>query len=293
VVGSAVAVLSGVSVGLPSPQELSDACDGWLGAGGPRALLGLGVAALAITALTLGLRSARRQARASREYLATTSLHDGEVIVDGARCRLIVQEEPQAFCAGYFRPRVYLSDGALAQLSGDELRAVVAHELHHVRRRDPLRLLVARSLADALFFIPILRPLSDRYRGLGELAADEAAIRAGHGGGPLASALLKFAEPKPYAEAVVGIDPERVDHLLGDPTAGRWRLPGPQAGRSALVLGTMGALLLLLWQGVLNPSLELPLLMAAACMLLMIGTPMLLIMSAFLLSRRALRARRV
>ncbi|MGH2985642.1 MAG: hypothetical protein ACRDLO_03005 [Solirubrobacterales bacterium] len=34
--------------------------------------------------------------------------------------------------------------------------------------------------------------------------------------------------------SVAGIDPERVDHLLGDQEAGRWRRPKTKAGWSAL-----------------------------------------------------------
>jgi bla regulator protein blaR1 len=290
--GGAIAVLSGTSLGLPSAGEISEACDSWLSAGGPAALLGFGVTALALTAFGLGFRSARRQLRSSRSYLAPLRISDKEVLVEGIPCRVIGGKEPQAFCAGYLRPRVYLSEGALEQLSDAELEAVVAHEGHHLRRRDPLRLLIATALADSLFFLPILRRMSERYRALGELAADEAAVETLHGPAPLASALLKFSEPQVSPAAVVGIDPERVDHLMGDVRASRWRLPGTLVGRSVLVLSAMGGLVLLTWHGIVNPTLELPLVLAAGCMLLMVGGPIVLASGALVLSRRALRARR-
>jgi beta-lactamase regulating signal transducer with metallopeptidase domain len=177
-------------------------------------------------------------------------------------------------------------------LSKHEVAAVVAHEHHHLRRRDPLRLLIATALADALFFLPILRRMSERYRALGELAADEAAVKNLQGRAPLASALLKFSESTESPAVVAGIDPDRVDHLMGDARASHWRLPRTVFGRSALTLAVMGGLVLLAWHGIVNPTLELPLLLAAACMVLMVGGPFVIASGALILSRRALRARR-
>jgi hypothetical protein len=117
-------------------------------------------------------------------------------------------------------------------------------------------------------------------------------VKSLHGRAPLASALLKFSEPEPSPAAVVGIDPERVDHLMGDTRASHWRLPRTLVGRSLLALAAMGSLVLLVWHGIVNPTLELPLLLAAGCMLLMVGGPVVLASGALVLSRRALRARR-
>ena len=292
-VGSAAtAVFARASFGNLSGSDISAACDTWLNAGGPAALLGFGITALAVTVIGLGVRSGWRQLRASRSYVAALQASDDEIIVNGSRCRVISDRDPQAFCAGHLRPRIYLSAGALDQLSPPELEAVVAHEAHHLRRRDPLRLLVATALADSLFFLPILRRMSERYRALGELAADEAAVQELHGPAPLASALLKFSEPEPSPAAVVGIDPERVDHLLGDERASRWSLPRTLLGRSALGLVAMGGLVLVTWHGIVNTTLQLPLLIAAACMVLMVGGPVVLASAGLVLSRRALRARR-
>ena len=74
-----------------------------------------------------------------------------------------------------------------------ELRAVLAHEQHHRALRDPLRLAVGRVLCQALFFLPVLRPLHDRYGDVAELTADAAALDATDGAtAPLASAMLAF-----------------------------------------------------------------------------------------------------
>ena len=128
-----------------------------------------------------------------------------------------------AFCAGWLRPRVYVSTAVLDRLSSAELRAVLAHEQHHGALRDPLRLAVSRVLCQALFFLPVLRPLHDRYADVAEISADAAALEASGGApGPLASAMLAFGATP--AGGVVGISPERVDVLLGEARRA-WRLP--------------------------------------------------------------------
>jgi beta-lactamase regulating signal transducer with metallopeptidase domain len=290
--GSTGLLLADQSFAVPSSQAISEACDNWISAGGPAALLGLAIAALAVTSILLGIRSVHRQVKASRRYLAKLPIGSESVEIDGTQFHLIECDRPQAFCAGYLRPRIYLSRGVRRQLDADELSAVVAHEAHHATRCDPLRLLAARALADSLFFVPILRRISERYRALGELAADEAAVSMVRDRGPLASALLKFSEPGVQPAPVVSIAPERVDNLLGDPEAARWKLPASQLGRSALVLAALAATVLLVWHGIVNPNLQIPLLLAAACMGLMVGGPVILGIGALLLSRRVLSPRR-
>jgi hypothetical protein len=291
VAGLIVSIVAAVDFGLPSPGSIAAACDRWLSAGGPGAVLVLSAFGVALTSLVLGLRSAHRQVAATRRFLSGLPVSARTVAVDGARCRLVESPVPEAFCAGHLRPHVYVSRGAVEKLSPVELGAVVTHELHHVRRRDPLRLLLARSLADGLFFIPLLRRTSERYAALGELAADEATVRRLGARAPLASALLQFserAEPAP----IVRIAPERVDHLMGDPEAGRWRLPRTLAGRSALALIGLVGLLAATAHGLFVANLDLPILLSAACMIAMIGAPVVLAAATVLISRRALRGRR-
>ncbi len=290
--GAAALVVGEQNFALPSSQAISSACDSWVQAGGPAALLGLAIAVLTLTAIGLGLKSVHRQVQASRRYMAALATSSEAIEVEGIGCRLIDSTEPKAFCAGYLQPRIYLSRGAREQLDGAELRAVVAHEAHHLRRRDPLRLLAARAIADSLFFIPILRRMSERYSALGELAADEAAVRATRGRGPLASALLKFSESGLHPAPVVSIAPERVDHLMGDPDASRWKLPPSPLGRSVVSLAALGAVILLTWHGILSPNLQFPLLVAAACMGLMVCGPIALALGALSLSRRVPLLRR-
>lgn len=104
----------------------------------------------------------------------------------------LAASERVAFCAGLWRPRLFVSIGAVAGLAVDELEAVLAHEDAHARRRDPLRGVVRRAAADVLFFAPLARWWDRRRRLQAELIADRSAVRSA-GAPALAGALLSLA----------------------------------------------------------------------------------------------------
>ena len=155
---------------------------------------------------------------------------------------LIDDDRPQAFCAGLLRPRVYFSTGVLKLLDEPALAAVLAHERHHARRHDPLRLACGRVLAAGLFLIPAMRHLVEHQHALAEISADEAAVlTTGGDRAALASAMLAFSQAS-NADAL-GIDPERIDYLLGE--RHQWRFP------VALCVGAIVALAVLIALAVL------------------------------------------
>jgi Zn-dependent protease with chaperone function len=189
----------------------------------------LGLALIGISAIAVAVRAGLRQRAAYRRFLAQLAvvgqLNESDVLV-------IDDPRPQAFCAGYLRPRVYISQAALDLLGEAELQAVLAHERHHLRVRDPLRLACGRILSQALFFLPALRALFGRYCDVAELNADGAAVRARAGGrAALASALLAFDA------SGAGISPERVDSLLGQSIG--WRRPWWLVGASVIALSSL------------------------------------------------------
>lgn len=55
-------------------------------------------------------------------------------------------DAPLAFTTGCFRPAVFLAPALVRSLGADELRAVLVHELVHVRQRDNLRALLGSLL---------------------------------------------------------------------------------------------------------------------------------------------------
>jgi Zn-dependent protease with chaperone function len=237
------------------------------------ALAALGAALLIVT-VRAGCRQARAHRRLIRELPVAGPL-------PGHPATVIEVAAPLAFCAGWLRPRVFVSRGALERLSHDQLRAVLAHEHHHQALRDPLRLAVGRVLSHALFFLPVLRPLHDRYGDAAELAADAAAVKAS-GPAPLAAALLEFGAGP---DGVVGISPDRVDSLLGRPAP--WPLP-----RAALIGGliTLALLVALVWRAsagaTVAATLNLPIASSQPCILVLALVPVVASLAGAI-SRRA------
>lgn len=81
-----------------------------------------------------------------------------------------------AFSLGFWRPRLWLTAGLVNLLTDDELLAVLAHEAHHCRQRDPLRLLIVRTLKSAFFCLPQVGHLAEAAELQQEMAADRSAI---------------------------------------------------------------------------------------------------------------------
>jgi Zn-dependent protease with chaperone function len=226
------------------------------------AALLLAQAALGAAVLIVAVRMAWRQLHGHRRLVRALPVRGP--LPGQAGVSLVEADAPLAFCAGWLRPRVYVSTGAVERLSGDELRVVLAHEHHHRALRDPLRLAVGRVLGQALFFLPALRPLGVRYGDVAELRADRAAVAAG-GVAPLASAMLSFAD---------GVAPERVDALLGRPP--EWRLPWLPLGLGLAALAIPAGLA---WRAASGASvratLNLPLVSSQPCVLVLALVPVL------------------
>ena len=138
----------------------------------------------------------------------------------GRRLIVVADPTPFAFCAGFFFPAVYVSDGLLSILGPAEIEAVLRHEASHMRRRDPLRIFLIELLSSIFAPFPIIETLSERVRVGIELAADRAAL-ANVPMPALASALVKVvrATNRVQPVTVAGLTPNeaRIDALLGKP----------------------------------------------------------------------------
>ncbi len=88
---------------------------------------------------------------------------------------------------------VCLPADGLRELTLTERRAVLAHELAHVRRRDPLWRLAANVLCIVLPFQPFVRRVRRRLMELAEFACDDEAIRVTGSRRALAEALARLA----------------------------------------------------------------------------------------------------
>ena len=245
------------------------------------AIVVLGLALLGLTVTGLVLLGAAREYVANRRFHRLIGSGDWGKVEDAV---VIPDEQPRAFCAGLLRPRVYVSSGAVALLDEAALRAVLAHERHHARRWDPLRLAIARVIARALFFVPGLAELVRRQRAMAELSADEYAV----GGNPenrpaLARAMLSFAD-EPGSDDLVGIDPARVDYLLGD--APSWRFPAVLSLAAISVIALVIAIAVLAGQVATgSASLAPPFLSAQPCIVVLALIPALLALLALRLRR--------
>ena len=214
----------------------------------------VGFLAVSAVGSVLGLRSLWRQRQATVElgrFVRRHQVPDGQSVARVAAAahveRLDVVDHGDAFSFTYGvrRPRVVLSRGLLVGLDDGELRAVLVHERYHVRNLDPLKVVVARALPSAFFFLPALRHLRFRYLAGRELAADRRAVRA-CGRRCLAGALYKVvAGPSPAtlgaAAAVGGVD--LLDVRLAQLEDGR-EPPLPRISALALAATTVGVVLM-------------------------------------------------
>jgi hypothetical protein len=199
-----------------------------------RTAAGLAPIAFAGAVLVVAAHAAVRFAAARRAALAALGpVREAEL--EGHRVRIVATPVPLALCAGSLRPRIHVSHGALALLSRAELHAVLAHEAHHARRRDPLRALLCHAAAAPFARLPGFGCLGRRHAGVADLAADVAAARAA-GGAALAGALLRFD-----ALPAGGVAPERVDQLVGVAPAVPLRRLLPAALATLLLLAAVAA----------------------------------------------------
>lgn len=153
---------------------------------------------------------------------------------------------------GIFRPAILLPGRWLASSRPETLDAVLAHELAHARRRDPLANLAQRALEAIFFFHPGVRWLSRSLRRQRELCADALAVRLTRNPLALARALesvarLRLASPPPrlVGASLGGEDQSllpRIQELIGmTPTPLRHRSWPYAALPAALALALIAA----------------------------------------------------
>ncbi len=98
--------------------------------------------------------------------------------------------EPGVF--GVFKPVLLLPEGIRSRLSEDQLNAVFAHELFHVRWRDNLTAACHMFVEAVFWFHPLVWWIGKRLVDERELACDEAVLHAGN-------------EPEVYAQGILNV----------------------------------------------------------------------------------------
>ena len=93
---------------------------------------------------------------------------------------------------GIWRPVLLLPVGLESTLSADQLHAVVAHEMHHIRRRDNLTSALHMVVEVLCWFHPLVWWVGARLIDERERACDEHVLASG-------------AEPDVYAEGILNV----------------------------------------------------------------------------------------
>jgi Zn-dependent protease with chaperone function len=116
----------------------------------------------------------RRQRRRHRELLdllaSPTAERAGTVVIS--------HDSPVAYCLpGGARSVTVLSDGLMAALEPDELRAVLSHENAHLNQRHHLLLWAFAAWRQALPWLPTTRLAQESVNSLIEMLADDVALK--------------------------------------------------------------------------------------------------------------------
>ncbi|MBI2860708.1 MAG: M48 family metalloprotease [Chloroflexi bacterium] len=162
------------------------------------------------------------------------------------RVSLLDSEPVLCFCSGLTRPRIYISHSLVQKLTPEELEATLLHEKHHVENHDPLKILVGRIIVAALFFIPTLKDIFERYSLDKEVAADIRAVRhQGHRRG-VAGALQTLLEERAdnVQGAVAGVQ-EALSYRIANLTGQKlpFRLPRRRLVASFAIMGLLALII--------------------------------------------------
>jgi Zn-dependent protease with chaperone function len=157
--------------------------------------------------------------------------------------RVFEDRLPLAFTAGFLKPRVFVSTKLVDILDEKELRAVILHESHHQRSKDPLKGLVVSFISDFLFFLPVSRFLKKTYHLTSEMTADAYSVSSQADPLDLVGSLLKVQKLNgPAASWFFDPATERAKHLLGQPA--RIPLPLKKAFLTVILLAISGMIAL-------------------------------------------------
>jgi beta-lactamase regulating signal transducer with metallopeptidase domain len=128
-----------------------------------------------------------------------------EVLVGSRRIRLLIGERvdsPVIF--GWLRPVILLPVSAITGLTEDQLMAVIAHEVAHIRRHDFIVNAAQRVVESVLFYHPALWWLSARVRAEREHCCDDLAVQLCGNQFVYAEALLELERTR-TAQSVLAV----------------------------------------------------------------------------------------
>ncbi len=187
--------------------------------------------------LLLGLRGGQRLKQVSLPVEDTFLL---DALARQARAMSLRFIPAIAYChrtvvptvVGIFHPSILLPLSFTTGLSPEQVEMILAHELAHIRRLDPLFNLCQRLIESVLFFHPAVWYLSHRARLERELCCDTLVLQAGGERLTYASTLVELAgrtllEASSRCRTTAAVEGQnatgrpsqlrdRIKHLLGD-----------------------------------------------------------------------------
>ncbi len=156
-----------------------------------------GIAFVAAVRLVLGLwcvRCLRRNATILRNVspIVRKTVDDCKAI---RPLEVFTSAEVQVPSAiGFFSPAILIPEWAVAELSPEELRAIILHEFAHLRRRDDWTNLLQKIVRSVLFFHPAVLWIERRLSLEREMACDDAVLAETGNPHQYARCLVSLAE---------------------------------------------------------------------------------------------------
>jgi beta-lactamase regulating signal transducer with metallopeptidase domain len=158
---------------------------------------------------------------------------------------------------GWLRPVILLPTSTAASLAPRQLRAVLAHELAHVRRRDYLANLIQMAAETMLFHHPAAHWISRRIRTEREYCCDDVAVSVGSDPADYARALAALDDARDDCRMAVaaasGTLLDRIQRIVGHPRP----VLTPLRAAAALAAASVFAAILLTLTSVVPPGLPL------------------------------------
>jgi Zn-dependent protease with chaperone function len=203
-------------------------------------------ALFALLVLGDGVRRGLRAWRSTRALMRSSQPLPTQPATGGTEVTVINVKEPLVGVVGGWRQRIVAARCVAAACDHEEFRQVLAHEAAHMDARDNLKLLMLRTMPDALAWLSTGSALTERWRAATELEADERAS----GADPrkrvaLASALIKVARlsiasgrPRRVSRASTQLNglEQRVRRLLAPSPAIHRSFPGRRLLTCALLV---------------------------------------------------------
>jgi beta-lactamase regulating signal transducer with metallopeptidase domain len=214
-------------------------------------------AGLSLLGLSVGLRRVRQIRRQCVEVdLATLDAEIGGIL-RGFKSRRTVKlcassDVASPAAIGFFQPAIVFPAGLLSQLSVEEIKVILLHELAHLRRWDDWTNLGQKIVKAVFFFHPAVWWIENRLTLEREMACDDIVLAHTTSPRAYASSLISLAEKLRYARGLALAQSLlsrvcqmslRVTHILDArrPNRKGLGLPflGVSAGLLALVLGAV------------------------------------------------------